>query len=83
VPLGDTINSEEWESYYKVNPDGKGAFFASTKNSLGKADLFRIEFPDARPIVVIAGKVINGKTNKRLVNGLQFQIVINDRVVDS
>ncbi|MBI1767722.1 MAG: OmpA family protein [Bacteroidetes bacterium] len=83
VLLSDTINSEEWESYYKINSDGKAALFSSTKNSLGRADIFKIEFPETNPVVLIAGKVINGKTNKPLSAGLQYQIFINDRLVDS
>jgi len=83
VLLGDTVNSEEWESYYKINADGKGAFFASTKNSMGLSDIFRIDFPEKNPVVLISGKVITGKTNKALPRGIQYQILVNDKAVDS
>lgn len=83
VPLSDTVNSEDWESYYKINADGKAALFASTKNSLGQADIFRIDFPEANPFVLIAGKVTNGKTNKPLTQGIQYQVLINGQLVDS
>lgn len=83
VPLSDTVNSDEWESYYKINADGKAALFASTKNSLGLSDIFRIDFPEKNPVVLLAGKVTDGKTNKPLARGTQFQIVINGQLVDS
>lgn len=83
VPLSDTVNSGEWESYYKINADGKAALFASTKNSLGLSDIFRIDFPEKNPVVFIAGKVTDSKTNKPLPQGVQYQILINGLPVDS
>lgn len=83
VLLGDTVNSNEWESYYKINADGKAALFASTKNSLGQSDIFRIDFPEKNPVVLLAGKVTDSKTNKPLAPGIPFQILVNGQSVDS
>lgn len=83
VPLSDTVNSGEWESYYKINADGKGAFFSSTKNSLGLSDIFKIDFPEKNPVVLIAGRVTDSKTNKPLPQGVQYQILINGEPADS
>ncbi|GHN00837.1 hypothetical protein WSM22_23260 [Cytophagales bacterium WSM2-2] len=83
VPLSDTVNSGEWESYYKISADGKSALFSSTKNSLGLSDIFKIDFPEKNPVVLIAGKIIDGKTKKSLVQGIRYQILINGKPVDS
>jgi outer membrane protein OmpA-like peptidoglycan-associated protein/Tol biopolymer transport system component len=83
VLLSDTVNSSEWESYYKINADGKGALFASTKNSLGMSDIFRIDFPEKNPVMFLAGKVTDSRTNTPLPPSTPFQVVVNGNVVDS
>jgi outer membrane protein OmpA-like peptidoglycan-associated protein len=83
VLLSDTVNSSEWESYYKINANGKAALFASTKNSLGLSDIFKIDFPEKNPVMFLAGKVTDSRTNKPLAPGTPFQVVVNDKVVDS
>lgn len=80
--LNDTINSTEWESYFKTNIKGSFAYFSSTKNSVGKADIFKIKLFEENPFVIVSGNVYNAKTKKPLADK-PFKIAINGTTVDS
>ncbi len=65
--LGNTINSEQSDTKYNIPASGEYAYFSTTKNSVGKNDIFRIALPKkAKPkaVVLISGKVLNAKTNE-------------------
>jgi outer membrane protein OmpA-like peptidoglycan-associated protein len=68
VNLGEDVNTEEWESYYTIDAQGKYAYMVSYQNSKdGSADIARIKLkeevqPD--PVVLVRGKVLDQKTNK-------------------
>jgi outer membrane protein OmpA-like peptidoglycan-associated protein len=42
VNVGAPINSEEYDAYYSLSAKGDFAYFLSSKNSMGKKDIFRI-----------------------------------------
>ena len=64
VNIGFPINSTKEDIYYTPTPDGKRAYMASyRKGSYGRADIFRIQTPDAdnTGLFVLKGKLINTK----------------------
>src|SRR5258708_19750054 len=42
-----------------------------------------MDFPKTNPVFRIAEKVTDGKTNKPLAQGIQYQVLINGQPVDS
>lgn len=42
VNIGAPVNSEEYDAYYSLSAKGDFAYFLSSKNSMGKKDIFRI-----------------------------------------
>ncbi len=78
----DTLNSPEWESFFKVNAKGSWGFFSSTKDSNGGADIYKIKLFEENPFVIVSGKIIN-QTNQRTMNPGLFRIFADDKPVDS
>tara|TARA_R110001583_G_scaffold16737_2_gene68451 strand:- start:13047 stop:15893 length:2847 start_codon:yes stop_codon:yes gene_type:complete len=64
VNIGFPINSTKEDIYYTPTPDGKRAYMASyRKGTFGRADIFRIQTPDAENtgLFVLKGKLVNTK----------------------
>jgi outer membrane protein OmpA-like peptidoglycan-associated protein len=80
--MSDTINTNEWEGYFKTNRNGSGGYFSSMNNTLGKADLFKVKLFEENPFVMVTGLVVNAKTKEPLLDK-PFKIAINGVVVDS
>ena len=80
--LSDTINSEQWEAYFKTNTKGSWAYFASTNKSLGKSDIYRIKLFEENPYVIVSGLVVNSK-NKLPLTGKTITVKINNEIVDA
>ncbi|AWL07947.1 Photosystem I P700 chlorophyll a apoprotein A2 [Aquirufa nivalisilvae] len=55
INLGGPINTEEYDAYYSLSAKGDYAYFLSSKNSLGKKDIFRIAI-EAEPEVPVPAK---------------------------
>ncbi|MHA8057176.1 OmpA family protein [Aquirufa nivalisilvae] len=55
INLGGPINTEEYDAYYSLSAKGNYAYFLSSKNSLGKKDIFRIAI-EAEPEVPVLAK---------------------------
>ncbi len=82
ILLSDTINSVGWESYFRTNQKGSAAYFSSTTNSFGKADIFKIKLFEENPFVIISGKVYN-KKNLRPMVGRNYLILTDGKSIDS
>jgi len=77
--LGQTINTNDWDTYLSLSARGDTAFLVSTSNSYGWEDIFTIELspqmqPD--PVVLISGKVLDN-TTKRPIGATITYIDIN------
>lgn len=79
----DTVTSPDYESYFKVTPNGNFAYFTSTKGSLGKADIFKVKIKEDRPYILLTGFIINSKTNAKMTNLKDYKILVNDKYADS
>lgn len=54
VNVGQPVNTEEYDAYYSLSAKGDFAYFLSSKNALGKKDIFRIEVKQEElPVVPI------------------------------
>jgi outer membrane protein OmpA-like peptidoglycan-associated protein len=80
--LSDTINSSGWDSYLKTNTKGSWAYFSSTNNSMGKADIYRIKLFEENPFVIVSGTILNAKT-KLPLQGRSFTILVDGKPADS
>ena len=73
--LGPAINSAAWESYFSVTAAGDYAYFVSTRNSVGKGDIFRIQLATAakpQPVVLVKGRVLNTKTKEPVAAHIDY-----------
>lgn len=74
VNLGDSINTNEWDAYFKVSPTGRYAFMVSAKS--GNSDLYRLPLfskavkPD--PVIIVEGIVKDAETGKPLQSSLEY-----------
>lgn len=80
VNLGSDVNTEEWDAYYSIDAQGKYAYMASSKNSVGQEDIVRIKLkeevqPD--PVVLVKGKVLNKKTGEPLDATLSYNGLVD------
>lgn len=82
VLLNDTINTTAWESYFKTNAKGSIAYFSSTRQPAGRADILKVKLFEENPFVVVSGKVLNAKSD-RLLTGKQVTILANGVPADS
>jgi outer membrane protein OmpA-like peptidoglycan-associated protein len=81
--LSDTINTPEWESYFKTNAKGSWAYFSSTRGVEHDADIYKVKLFEENPFVVIKGKVINSKTTIPLESTTSYSIFVNETIIDS
>jgi outer membrane protein OmpA-like peptidoglycan-associated protein len=81
--LSDTVNSPQYESYFKTNLKGSWGYFCSTKNSLGKSDIYKIKLFEENPFVLVSGKIINKTTGAPLTGKSSYIMMVNNQPVDS
>ncbi len=65
--MGDTINTAIWDAYFALDAKGEYAYVASTQNSVGGTDLAKIKLNEnqkPKTVVLVYGKVFNGKTKE-------------------
>lgn len=65
--MGPVINTSDWDAYYSVAASGEWAFYTSYTNSVGRADIFRIQLEELqKPDIVslISGKVLDAHTSE-------------------
>jgi outer membrane protein OmpA-like peptidoglycan-associated protein/mRNA-degrading endonuclease HigB of HigAB toxin-antitoxin module len=84
INLGKIVNTESWDAYFTIPASGNYAYFVSTKNSLGKEDIFRVFLPKSlrpKPVVIVYGKVLNKKTNQPVKAKIQYEHLSTGKVV--
>lgn len=65
--LGPSINTAEWDGYFTIPASGEYAYLSSRAGSLGEDDIFRLKlFPAIKPdpVAIVAGQVLDAKTQK-------------------
>lgn len=79
--LGSKINSAGHDYYYTIPASGDYAYFSSTNNSYGKADLYRIALPkplQPDPVTLLKGKIIDSETGKPIPAEVSFGGLVSD-----
>ncbi|MCX7737333.1 MAG: OmpA family protein [Candidatus Kapabacteria bacterium] len=82
--LGPTINTTEWDAYYKVTAEGDWAYFVSDKNTFGGSDIFRVLLPEhlrPKPVVLMKGRVISYKSRVPLSAKIVYNIIPESKPV--
>ncbi|GMV52526.1 MAG: hypothetical protein OKBPIBMD_01230 [Chlorobi bacterium] len=72
VNLGPSINTNAWDSYFTIHPNGKYAYMNTTDGF--KGGIYRITLPQdpisrtllPNPVVIVSGKVYDAKTRQPL-----------------
>jgi OmpA-OmpF porin, OOP family len=76
INLGEIVNSDEWEGYFLISPDGKYGYFVSGDKSIGENDIFRMKLEPSflpKPVVVITGKVTDLKNSELIPAEISFE----------
>ncbi len=73
--LGPAINTPDWDTYLSIPAKGDYAYLASTYNSYGNEDIFRIKLtkeiqPD--PVILVYGKVLDNETQKPIAAEIHY-----------
>ncbi|HET9487133.1 MAG TPA: OmpA family protein [Chryseosolibacter sp.] len=75
VNLGLGINTVGFDAYYTLPASGDYGYMVSNIKSVGLADIIRFKLPEMvkpDPVVLVEGKVLNGKTHKPLEAVIRF-----------
>lgn len=85
VNLGNTINTDDWDSYYTLDAKGEEAYMVSSKNSVGGgSDIVKIKLVKElrpNPVILITGKVFNAKTKEPIGASIEYETLIDGRNV--
>jgi outer membrane protein OmpA-like peptidoglycan-associated protein len=75
VNLGLGINTVGFDAYYTIPASGEYGYMVSNIDSHGLTDIIRFKLPETvkpDPVVLVAGKVLNAKTQKPLEAVIRF-----------
>lgn len=62
----DSVNTTNWESYFRLNKKGDIAYFCSDRNKGQKSDIYAYRRWDDQPFIVVSGTLINTRTDSTL-----------------
>lgn len=82
IKVSDTINSPKWDAYFRTTQKDSWAYFASTNESMGGADIYKVKLFEANPFVELKGKIVHSQTKAPLI-GKAFEIMVNGAPADS
>ncbi|MFN3940078.1 MAG: OmpA family protein, partial [Chitinophagales bacterium] len=80
INLGPLINSQYDEFYYTLPASGEYAYYASRQNTIGGADLFRIQLPkeiQPEPVALIKGNVVDKESGRKINATIAYGGLIN------
>lgn len=79
VRMTDTINTPNWDSYFKMNAKESWAYYSSITNSVGKSDIFRVKIFEEFPFLKLSGLVLNQATQSLMLEETGYKILVNDK----
>ena len=77
VKVTDTINTSNWESYFKLNKKESWAYYCSITRSLGKSDIFRVKIFEEFPFLKLSGLILNQADQTLMLKETDYQILVN------
>lgn len=84
--LGPEINTTRADGDFKIDAKGEYAYLASTQNSYGDNDIFRVKLSEGakpEPLVLITGKVYNAETKQPLGANIQYYDLATNTLIGS
>jgi outer membrane protein OmpA-like peptidoglycan-associated protein len=75
INMGPPFNSAGMDAYYTLPANGDYAYFASSNQSIGQNDIFRIPIPpelQPDPVVLIKGLVVNDLNDEAVEAQIQY-----------
>ncbi len=78
VRVTDTINTPNWDSYFKKDANENWAYYSSITNSVGKSDIFSIKIFEDFPFLKLSGLVLNQANQKPMLGKTGCKILVND-----
>ncbi|MFN8416525.1 MAG: OmpA family protein [Cytophagaceae bacterium] len=86
VNLGPSVNTPDWDAYYKISAKGDFAYMVSSNdpNGYGSSDIIRIRVVEAmkpEPVVLIRGKVVDKKTSQPLSADIVYSEFGSNKVI--
>lgn len=80
IKVTDTINTPNWDSYFKMNENESWAYYTSITNSLGKSDIFKVKVYEEFPFVKFSGLVLNQADQTLMMEDKSYSILVNGDV---
>lgn len=78
----DTINTSNWEAYFKMNANESWAYYSSITNSFGKSDIFRVKIFEERPFLKVSGLILNQADQTLMMSDKDYNVLINGEEFD-
>lgn len=82
--LGPSINTPLMEASYTATASGKYSYYVSKDTTQGSLDIFRLVLPDSarpKPIALITGRTLNGKTGRPIAADIYYERVSDGKEV--
>lgn len=79
----DTINTPNWDSYFKLNSKESWAYFCSTTRSMGKSDIFRVKIFEEFPFIRVSGLILNQADQTLMLKDTDYRILVNGNPYDA
>ncbi|MDY0348631.1 MAG: OmpA family protein [Tenuifilaceae bacterium] len=73
----DTINTPNWDSHFTMNATESWGYYASTTNSFGKSDIFRVKFFEENPYLKLSGLVLNQADQTLMIEDTTYSVLVN------
>ncbi|MDD2197989.1 MAG: OmpA family protein, partial [Bacteroidales bacterium] len=78
VIVTDTINTPNWDSYFKMNAKESWAYYSSITSSVGKSDIFRVKIYEEFPFLKLSGLILNQVNQSPMLEETGYKILVND-----
>ncbi len=82
VKMDGGINTTGYDSYFRILDEGQFALYVSDQNSLGKSDIFKINFEEVEEkMIELTAVILNMETNQILTQN-KFSLMVDGQEVD-
>lgn len=77
IKLTDNINTANWESYFTLNANESWAYYSSTTNSYGMADIFKVRMFEEFPYLRMRGIIADQADRSPMLADTTYEILVN------
>lgn len=72
--LSDTINTSEWQSYYKLTKDGSWAYYSVSNDT--EMDICKVKVFEPNPYIKFCGSVINNDSKAPMLKDTTYKVAV-------